>query len=337
MLYLAISVLCQTIFIVITIKCLKESKRLENADKDHNNFCISIKHSTQLTYFIIIIQTLLFCIYTILYLINPSKMWIFPIIILAQTAAIWMLSQNKFMISGDQIIKTRPWGAPLVFTFKSIKKIDITLFPYAGVYLILTGHDDNEICKIGFYYTNVDLLIERLKSAGVSGITEIERNAGVSSIINIIASEPGESRHFEIAQFDVKCDIPTSFLYYCALILLTPLTLFIIYEHIRISFFFSPLLILSCIAIYFAIFPFNVYIHKMTYNNNVFECRNFWGFKREFKIEDISYVNLLPNKIDLRNIRIFLRNGKCIARIGKDYDNFDLLIKAFKHAGVEFK
>ena len=338
MLFFTILILCQIFFILYALRCVKEAKIHEKADANADCFYVSIGRPVKFIYCVVFSQILLFCTIIILFLLQRQMMLYFILFTIMQILTIALIKQN-LMVKGDQIIKTYFWGIKKAFTLKSIKKMDLIFLPRVGTRLLFIDNDDKEICSVGLHDNNVDLLIERLKSAGISGINEIERNAGVSSINNIIASEPikpVESQHYENVKFDVKCDTPTTFLYYFALILITPIVLFLIHLHIS-PLSISPLLVPVFAAIYFVSFPFKVYIRKMTYNNNVFECINFLGFIWEFKTEDISYVNLLPNKVDLSTIRVFLRNGKCVGRIGKDYENFELLIVTLKHEGVEFK
>lgn len=324
---LIILVLCSVLIIFYTIRLLLKMKKQE-LGREINSFCVYIKFpNAMIAGFLGIITSILpvwlpfFIFEEILsILIMAAGFYFIAIYILA-------LIQIGLTVKDKQIVYIGFFGNKKIFTFEDVEKVEIYA-DRAGDHLRLVDYNNKVICNVSFKYNNIDLLIERLKDASVIGINKIAEETSTHE----------EPQNFKNDKIIVKNKSGT-FAIYCMFILIfgVPVMFLSVLDCIyayNIMRAYAGLTVAILFNILFIFLMLHTLFFRLTINNGTFEYRNFIGYRREFKIEDISHVKLLPNANIFNSAHIFLKNGKCVCKVDKSYKNFDLLIKTFKRAGI---
>jgi len=340
-----ILIICPAVVVYYVIRSLSKIKQYENEKATSNHFFVHMKYKhAALSGFIAILLSL-FPIGFLLFLqllsgsesiallialaLVPILYFLLGVVFLIPVRHMMIIKENQITSIGLQETETiiTILGTKKTFTFEFIKKARIHGARY-GYLLQLTDSRDEEICSVNPKYNNFNLLIERLKDAGVFGISKTPYETPISKKIQC-----PENNTFVIKSGDSSLSFASCLFAFCIFV-----------SAFIIVYFRDPgsrgLPFVAYIILFCAMFipiALNVLLFKITYANGVFENRNFIGLKRKFEMKDISYIEFWPHANIYNKIHIFLKTGKHICSIYWYDGNFDLLLATLKGANIEFR
>ena len=342
---LIILILCPVVVVYYVIRYLSIIKQYENEKATLDHFLVHIKYKhAALRGFVVTLYSLVLSgllLYLLLLLGDESIAMLFalalvPIVYLFLGAVFLIPVRNVMMIKENQITRTTLLGTKKTFMFGFIKKARFYRGRRGALLLRLTDFHDKEICVVNFKYNNINLLIERLKSANVIGISKTAYETPMPKKISKKIQYP-ENNTFVIKSGKSSLSFASCLVVFCISVPVSAVIFIIVYLH-------DPglreLPNVAFIILIFALFipvALNALLFRITYANGVFEYRDFIGLKRKFEMKDISYVEFFPQANIFDEIHIFLKTGKRICSINSSDDNFDLLLDTLKSANIEFR
>ena len=321
---LAILVSISLVIIYFAVRLISEIEKNEKPHPDTNSFSVTIKYSYALIYLFIQIGILLAPIIFLLEYkcYDVPVFWIFVSLFYLPALIVFMPLRQRLIIKDNQITEIGVVGFLKTFPFESVKYMEIYYSKHGSPLFQLRDRHNRKLLSvfIGLQFNNVDLLVQRLRDAGATSIGEFARTEIESKPLSndFVVQYGGSSL---ILPLFMILFIPVMFYYDFG---------FDPHSFLNVALYVSFFSVTACMLLH-------TMFYKITYNNGVFEYRNFIGLKRKFKSVDISHVKFSPNVNIFDRIYLQLRTGKRICKIKSICKNFDLFIETLRQAGVEFK